>query len=304
MALNFGRAKGSAEVLIDSGLCSKCGACVEVCKGGPLVLEENGVTVHQDNWFGCIGCGACIAVCPQNAIRISGRDLFPEDILPLEPLASRSDYASLQQLFLSRRSTRNFKDREIEPELIQQILDAAATSPMGLPPSEVGLLVFAGYPAVKEIRDDLLRALPVLTRYFTPFTMTLARPFMSTETYEMYRGFMLPALKIFVEKAAEGEDWFLYNPPLALYFYGNALNDPGDPIIAAACAMFAAESLGLGTCMLGFPPYLFQYSAKLRRRYNLPSRIQPGIMLVCGYRQFQPLRAIRRRFGRVKTIQG
>src|SRR5512133_533100 len=112
MALNFGRAKGSAEVLIDSDLCSKCGACVEVCKGGPLVLEESGVTCHTDNWLGCIGCGACIAVCPKDAIRISGRDLFPEDILPLEPPTSRSDYASLQQLFLSRRSTRNFKERE------------------------------------------------------------------------------------------------------------------------------------------------------------------------------------------------
>ena len=234
-----------------------------------------------------------------------GGNLFPEDILPLEPRASRSDYASLQQLlFEPAKHAQLQRSRDRTSELIQQILDAAATSPMGLPPSEVGILVFAGYPAVKEIRDDLLLALPALTRYLTPLTMALARPFISPDTYEMYTGFMLPAFKIFVEKAAEGEDWFLYNPPLALYFYGNALNDPGDPIVAASCAMFAAESLGLGTCMLGFPPYLFQYSSKLRRKYDLPSKIQPGIMLVCGYRQFQPLRAIRRRFGRVKTIQG
>ena len=42
-----------------------------------------------------------------------------------------------------------------------------------------------------------------------------------------------------------------YDAPLAMYFYGSPYCDPADPIIAATYAMIAAETLGLGSCMLG-----------------------------------------------------
>ena len=302
MALNFGREKGTAEVLIDRELCTVCGVCVEVCKGGPLVIEEDQLAVYQETLFGCLACGACVAACPMGAIQVSGRDLFPQDILPLEDRSSRSSYAALQQLFLARRSTRNFQDREVDPDLIQKILDSAATSPMGVPPSNVGVLVFEGRQAVHSVQQDLAHELPRMMRFLTPVTVALMRPFISRDTYEMYNGFVLPTARAFMDKNAEGVDWIFYDAPLAFYFYGDESCDPGDPIVAASCAMFAAESLDLGTCMLGFPPYLFQYSPKLRKKYALPAKIQPGIMLICGYPQFEPLRAIRRRFGRVERF--
>lgn len=36
-----------------------------------------------------------------------------------------------------------------------------------------------------------------------------------------------------------------------MYFYGSPYTDPADPIVAATYSMIAAETLGLGTCMLG-----------------------------------------------------
>ena len=44
---------------------------------------------------------------------------------------------------------------------------------------------------------------------------------------------------------------YLYDAPVALCFYGSPCCDPAGPVIAATYAMPAAESLGLGTCMIG-----------------------------------------------------
>ena len=57
-----------------------------------------------------------------------------------------------------------------------------------------------------------------------------------------------------MDQDRQGVDWFFYDAPLALYFYASPYADPADPLIPATYAMLAGESLGLGTCMLGFRP--------------------------------------------------
>lgn len=304
MPLNFGRAPGDAEVNVDRDLCNDCGICVEICKGGPLNMVEGHLAVTHGALFDCIACGACIAFCPMNAIQVSGRDLFPDDVLDLPLHPSIAGFDSLHPLLLRRRSIRDFQDREVESTIVQLILNAASTAPMGVPPSEVGVLVFADLKAVVEARKALLEQMRKWEWMFSPIAISMMRPFVSRETYSMYHDFLAPAIKVFDDMDSQDVDWFLYGAPLAFYFYGSAASDPADPLIAADHAMMAAESLGLGTCMLGFPGYLFQYSANLRKKYDLPGKIQPGIMLICGYPRYTTQRAVRRRFARVQVISG
>lgn len=304
MSLNFGRAPGDADVIVDHNLCNDCGICMEICKGGPLIMQEGHLAVTHGALFDCIACGACVAFCPMDAIRVSGRDLYPEDVLDLPATTSLPSYDSLQQLMLRRRSIRDFEKREVESATVQKILDAASTAPMGLPPSEVGVVVISGFKAVSEARKALLDQMRRWEWMFSPVALALMRPFVSRDTYSMYLDFLAPTIKVFDKMDLQGEDWFLYGAPLAFYFHGSAASDPADPLIAADHAMMAAESLGLGTCMLGFPGYLFQYSASLKKKYDLPHKIQPGIMLICGYPRFTTQRAIRRRFARVQIING
>ncbi len=304
MSLNFGRAPGNAEVTIDHDLCSDCGICVEICKGGPLIMLEGHLAVTHGVMFDCIACGACVAFCPMDAIRVSGRDLFPEDVLDLPSTTRITDHDSLQSLLLRRRSIRDYEEREVESSIVQKVLDSASTAPMGLPPSEVGVVVFSDRKAVVEAKKALLEQMRKWKWMFSPFSLALMRPFVSRNTFSMYHDFVVPAIKVFDKMDLQGADWFLYGAPLAFYFYGSAASDPADPLIAADHAMMAAESLGLGTCMLGFPGYLFLYSNALKKKYGLPGKVQPGIMLICGYPRYTAQRAIRRRFARVQIING
>lgn len=300
MPLVFGRGGGPAEVRIDHERCTACGLCLRVCKGGPLHLEDGRVQVDQGRGFGCVACGHCVAVCPQACIAVSGRDLLPGDALDLPPPAARTGYDLLHGLLLARRSVREFQEREVEPKVVERILAAASTAPMGLPPSEVGVLVLATRAKVGAFRDGLLRAMQSVRWLFSPAVLWLLRPFIGRENYQAFKAFIGPALDAYAEADRQGQDWFFYDAPLALYFYGSAYADPGDPIIAATYAMLAGEALGLGSCLLGFPGYILQYDRGLRQRWGLPRRIQPGIVVAFGYPAVGYRRGIRRRFAQVR----
>jgi len=66
--------------------------------------------------------------------------------------------------------------------------------------------------------------------------------------------------------------------------------------------MLAAESLGLGSCMLGTVPYCFKYSRALRQKYQIPHKSQQGLMLILGYPAIPYQKGIRRRLGTVRFI--
>lgn len=300
MPINIGRCPGVAEVRIDHDACTKCALCVQVCAGGPLYMQDGKVQVDQSRGFGCVACGHCVTICPKGCIEVAGRDLLPSDVLPMPPQESRASYDQLQSLLLARRSVRLFQDKEIEREVIHKIIAAASTAPMGVPPSEVGVLVFAGRSEVAEFKDDLLQGLRASKWMFSRWGIALMRPMMGKEGADAMREFVVPVVEMYEKKDAEGQDWFFYDAPLALYFYGSPCADPADPVIAGTYAMLAGESLGLGTCVLGFPPPIMKFSKKLRQKYGLPKRFQSGMALVLGYPLLRHPRAIKRRFAEVR----
>lgn len=300
MALTFGRAPGLATVEVDATRCTGCGLCARVCKGGPLQLEGGKVAVVSGTLFGCIACGHCMAVCPREALRVTGRDMTPQDVIAVPP--DKATFQALDGLMLARRSVREYLDKDVPRELIEKIAEAASTAPMGLPPSEVSLLVVAGKEKMEAFRKDLMEAVRSSRWMFSPVVLALMRPFIGKANYQMMRDFVAPAAEEFLRREAEGQDWLLYDAPLAIYFYPSQYGDPADASIAATYAMLAAESLGLGTCMLGFPGPLIAHSRKLRAKYGIPAKSKTGLTVVFGYPAIQFHRALKRRFAEVQQV--
>jgi hypothetical protein len=92
--------------------------------------------------------------------------------------------------------------------------------------------------------------------------------------------------------------------PAALYFHASALADPADPIVAATHAMIAAQSLGLGTTMLGIPGIVIKETPRLKRKYGVDPEAGAGLALILGYPAVHYHRALRRRFGEIRWYDG
>ena len=60
--------KANKEFLILSGMCIKCGKCVESCHNGAVTLKDASPPVIDESR--CLYCGYCVAACPQFAIRM------------------------------------------------------------------------------------------------------------------------------------------------------------------------------------------------------------------------------------------
>jgi nitroreductase/Pyruvate/2-oxoacid:ferredoxin oxidoreductase delta subunit len=299
VAIKTGRENSNAQVQVDTSVCTNCGLCAQICKGAPLEMVDGKLAINQQRFFGCIGCGHCMCVCPHDCIKITGRDLSYEDLIPLPAEDKRADYDQLLSLLRSRRSVRNFKNQPVEPELIAKIVEAVSTAPMGLPPSDVEILVLDSRPKVKEFADDIIQTMKGSKWFFSPLMTRMGQLVWGKEYVESVQTFIRPAIDIFIEERAKGNDFLLYDAPLAMYFHCSPYADPADPLIAATYAMLAAESMGLGSCMIGTPAYFIKYNKKLKLKYDLPYKNQPGIVVIFGHPKIKFHSAINRRLANV-----
>ena len=277
--------------------CNGCGFCVQVCKDFGIRIVEGKARPASSSVFGCIGCGHCMAICPQEAITVDGRCLSKENLFDLPDQHQAAGYDGLLALLQRRRSIREFQDRPVEPEHIEKILEAVRTAPMGLPPSDVHVLTFDSREKVRKFAIDFCTYLEGMRWLASDWFLTLMRPFWGKANDALFRDFVRPLIASYTSAMARGENLVTYDAPVALYFYGSPYCDPADPIIAATYAMLAAESLGLGSCMLGGVHPLIQ-NGRAARRFRQAQGIRyasrEGLIVILGYPRVAYHKGIRR----------
>jgi nitroreductase len=246
-----------------------------------------------------------MAICPTGAIEIHGRTLSPEDLFDLPERKNAANYDQMLALLQRRRSVREFKNEDVSKDMTERILIAARTAPMGLPPSDVNVLILDSQSKSLAFAKDFCDYLEGMKWLVSPWFLALMRPFWGKANDEMFRYFMQPLFRIYTEEMKKGNNLVNYDAPLAMYFYGSPFTDPADPIVAATYAMIAGESLGLGTCMLGAVHPFIQNGAKARKFREVhgikyPSR--EGVFVIFGHPAVKYKKGIRRTFASETTL--
>lgn len=86
-----------------------------------------------------------------------------------------------------------------------------------------------------------------------------------------------------------------------MLFHASPYADPADSYIPATYAMLTAQSLGLGSCMLGTPNLLLNFfGKKIKKKYGIPLENKNGIMVIFGYPDIKYNFALKRRFSNIK----
>ena len=302
MAVPTTRTKDCAVVSIDHDRCHGCGLCVSVCKDFGLELSDGKATLAAAPCFGCFGCGHCMAICPAKAISINGRTLSPSDLFPLP--GAHADYPQVLALMQRRRSVREFTDAPVSEDTVTKILQATATAPMGMPPSDVHVTVLDTREKVRTFSKDIFTAIGGHKWISSPWFLRLMRPLWGKANDEIFGNFLGPLLEGYRKSMKQGKDVILYDAPLALYFYGSPYSD-ADQMIAATYAMLAGEALGLGTCMIGTVHPFLQHGkagALLREKYGVKYKSKTGLAVIFGHPAVAYPQGIHRSFADVHRV--
>jgi len=137
---------------IDEERCIQCGECAEDCPAGVISMDGYPEITDEE---GCYRCQHCLAVCPTGAVSILGRN--PD--ASTELAGNMMDAAGLETLIKGRRSVRRYTGMDLDPGLIDELLDIACHAPTGVNAQDVLFTVVREAAVMKGLRDEVMAEL-------------------------------------------------------------------------------------------------------------------------------------------------
>lgn len=277
------------KISIDREKCSACGLCVEVCG---INYEEgpDGKPAVADPLGPCVLCGHCVAVCPVDAIAHSG--LAGQEFGPAE---GRPTYDQLMALLRFRRSRREFTEDPLTEEQIRALLRAAGQAPNGLNRRNVHYTVVTDRKVLAELSLRIGKQTGWLAdKLAVPAWRGLFKLLWGSQFRELEP--LMPLLKPMSEETLKGNDMVLYNAPCSILIHTPKGDTCGseDAVYCGANILLAAETLGLGACVIGFLTGPVNSSKDLRELVRLPKGHKVHTSIIVGRPAFSYTRGILR----------
>ena len=197
-----------------------------------------------------------------------------------------------------RRSVRVFKDKPVERGVINKILDAAATAPMGFPPHSTEVIVIDEREELDFLLEQLVENYAKTIRAFAnPIGRAIVRLSAGAEDFHSLKHHIVDTARHANEVYHEdGSDNYMRGAPVLMIFHGNrwAMSYQENAHLICHHSMLAAVSLGLGTTIIGLIPPVVDRSKLLRERYGIPKDNRVCTSLVLGYPKYKFRQSIRR----------
>lgn len=238
---------------VDEALCERCSLCSQDCPAHIIEQDGEGLPFIRPEQEGkCYQCQHCLALCPTAAISILGRK--PEDSLPLEA-GSLPGLEQMSRLVRGRRSIRQYKDENVDPVLLHQLLTTLANAPTGVNRRELTFTVVDDRAVMQKWRETVYASLR-----------------------EAAAAGRIPDQAAYLRDVVEtctrtGEDILFRGAPHALIVSAprEAPCPHEDVVLALAYFELLAQSAGLGTVWWGFLKFILETLPALKALVQLPA---------------------------------
>jgi nitroreductase/NAD-dependent dihydropyrimidine dehydrogenase PreA subunit len=285
---------------LDADACRGDGICVEICPEKVLEVLDGKAATVRERADKCILCGQCVAVCPNEAL---GLTKLPNE--GFQKLAAHPvDHAAFLEFLRHRRSVRAFKDAPVERPLIEKILEAAATAPMGMPPHSTRVLILDRREELDFLLGQLVKDYAAFAKGFSnPLYRLMVRLSAGAANFRLLRDFVLEVARNANEAYhRDGTDRYMYGAPVLMLFHGSrgAVSFEENAHLVCDHAMLAALSLGLGSTIIGMIPPVVDRSKILRERYGITEDNKVITSLIIGYPKYKYRQGIHRELAGVR----
>jgi nitroreductase/NAD-dependent dihydropyrimidine dehydrogenase PreA subunit len=111
---------------VNQELCSACRKCIADCSRGLFKADDSGKVEHNGDPMGtCNFCGKCVAICKEKAIIWEGSWEDDVESFPgVKNYEKNVSYNDLMQLLKAKRSVRQYKNKQIPPDVLTQVFEA------------------------------------------------------------------------------------------------------------------------------------------------------------------------------------
>jgi len=248
--------------------CIADGICSDICPRKLIVVDDEDSKPRQIPEAAelCISCGHCLAVCPTSAITLN--EIAPENCPPINK-GRWPDYNQLDQLLKSRRSIRVYKNKPVDREIIDTLLETCRYAPSGSNAQPVNWIIVSGSGRLKELAQLVIDWMIHAVETKQPIAERLR-------------------LDVVVRSWNRGEDRIFREAPMVIMTH--ALETGSLPLESCVIAMtyfdLAAASMGLGACWVGYLMLAATEYTPLKEALGLPEDHRLYGAMVFGYPKY------------------
>ncbi|WP_319407911.1 nitroreductase family protein [uncultured Desulfosarcina sp.] len=273
---------------IDPERCIGCGMCIPVCPKETLVIYDGKAMVQG---IESLNCDHCAAACPENAIRVAAVDpglsqfqTFSADTRWLPH--GRFDTATLVNLMGSRRSCRNFSDRQVGRPLLEDLVKVGITAPSGSNCQPWTFTILPDREAVNGLGRRVGGFFRKTNRMAEKRWLRTALKLLGKPELDTYFRLHYPAVEMGLAAWERGERDLLFHGATAVIVVA-ADNDAScpfeDALLATGNMLLAAHAMGLGTCLVGFVIEAMRRDRSIVRMLGIPDHETPHAVIAIGW---------------------
>lgn len=263
------------QTIIDQDQCIGCGECVRVCPTRAIELEGGVARIVGDR---SLYCGHCVAVCPVGAVSLplladqalAFKSFDPDDRwLPY----GQPDVAQLVRLMRSRRSCRNYQDKPVSGDMLEDLIKIGITAPSGTNSQRWTFTVLPTREAVLALANPI-------GNFFRELNLKAAKPWLrgllkaigNPQLDVYYKEHFNSVQEALADWEATGQERLFHGAPAAII----VASKPGascpaeDAILASGQMCLAAHAMGLGSCLIGYVVSVMQNEPKLKNLVGIP----------------------------------
>ena len=248
---------------IDKDTCTSCQICVKNCIARIIEMENGYPTIPVNKEENCYKCQHCLTVCPTGAVSILGLKSTDSKLLA----GNYPDPDQLETLIKGRRSIRSYKPENLEPEVINRLLEVAWHAPTGKNCRQVLFTVVDDKEKLATLRSQIMSRLGEIVR---------------AGSLPERMGIFADYLQLWEEK---GIDTLFRGAPHLLI--ASAPKDIATPtqdcLIALSYFELFAQSMGVGTVWDGLLYWTINaLMPEMRTTLQIPENHEIGYMMVFG----------------------